>query len=185
MKSASTCIEPGNYFVHMADKYAPRPSPIALGTLMAGEPQALSPLSTYTSTRSLSTTPTSLLTLEASSTKPTSPVFARSVSSSLAVFEKPYNTEWKYTDVPQTGIAWTSSSFDASSWSTANGGSIPPHTATTRYYRAQVSYTGETSTLNTIGVSLVLDSAFIIYADGEETIRYDLPRYAVSLGLHP
>ena len=158
-KSASTCIEPGNYFVHMIDRFGD-------GWGSSGAPSFVN---VYVDKVPVHNTYLNY----GSGNREGQTYFS-------TVFEKPYNTEWKYTDVPQTGIAWTSSSFDASSWSTANGGSIPPHTATTRYYRAQVSYTGETSTLNTIGVSLVLDSAFIIYADGEETIRYDLPSEGVT-----
>ena len=97
----------------------------------------------------------------------------------------PIGYQIRYTDEPQSNLDWTKGDFDDSEWGVGYNDKFPDFTATTRYYRAQVSYTGETSTLNTIGVSLVLDSAFIIYADGEEPIRYDLPRYAVSLGLHP
>ncbi|KAK8802096.1 hypothetical protein WA158_006491 [Blastocystis sp. Blastoise] len=103
-------------------------------------------------------------------------VYSKTVSfySGLAVAP---SSSWSYIDSEQSGDDWKLSSFDASSW--ASGSSFPS-IATTRYYRYTITYPNDISQLSAIEVAIMQGSGYVIYIEGQEVTRQNMPTGSVT-----
>lgn len=91
------------------------------------------------------------------------------------------NSNWQYTDAPQSDDAWKAADYDASSWAAAS--SFPSLTAT-RYYRYVVDLPVSNTTVNAIEIGTIVNSGYVLYINGQEVTRQYMPTYAPLRSCH-
>ena len=81
---------------------------------------------------------------------------------------------WQYSSTPQTSSSWTTEDLD---W-TGYSGDYPAPTTTTRYFRRSIQMTGT----DNFGIYLTLttDAGAVVYVNGQELIRWNLPEGTIS-----
>ena len=82
--------------------------------------------------------------------------------------------EWQYSSTPQTTSDWTTGTID---WPSASS-DFPAPTTTTRYFRRSIPLEGE----DKIGilVSLQMDAGAVVYVNGLELTRWNMPEGEVT-----
>ncbi|KAK8808449.1 hypothetical protein WA158_008350 [Blastocystis sp. Blastoise] len=83
-------------------------------------------------------------------------------------------SSWKYSDVSQSGTGWAATTYSDASWSSANSGSMPAFTATTRYYRLQKTLASR-DVFSALMLTLKTGEGAAVYVQGTEVYRYKLP----------
>ncbi|WP_114778196.1 InlB B-repeat-containing protein [Botryobacter ruber] len=107
----------------------------------------------------------------------------------------PFGSDWKYQDNgTDLGVAWRAASFDDSSWETGNGkfgygesglatlvdyGPDSDEKYITTYFRKDVSI-ADMSDYASVEGSMYCDDGLVVYVNGEEVHRYNLPDGTVS-----
>ncbi|KAK8795537.1 hypothetical protein WA158_000194 [Blastocystis sp. Blastoise] len=91
---------------------------------------------------------------------------------------KPYSSSWSYTDAAQADATWSTTS-GASGWQSGNTLSLPARTSTTRYYKTTITMPSQ-ETYGTLALKIKGNYGCIIYANGQEAFRYNLPQGAVT-----
>ena len=82
--------------------------------------------------------------------------------------------EWQYSATAQTSSSWTTGEVD---W-TSYAGNYPAPTTTIRYFRRSIQMTG-TDNFG-IRVTLNINGGAIVYVNGQELIRWNLPEGDIS-----
>ncbi|KAK8797378.1 hypothetical protein WA158_004586 [Blastocystis sp. Blastoise] len=96
----------------------------------------------------------------------------KNIPFTLSLTVSPGST-WKTTIAPQVGNTWTQASFADTTWIPLAPGSFPTISTTTRYYRFTTTLTQ--TGFHAIGLSLKMNSGYIIYVNGQEASRAGLP----------
>ena len=82
--------------------------------------------------------------------------------------------EWQYSSTAQTSSSWTTGELD---W-TSYAGNYPAPTTTTRYFRRSIEMTG-TDNFG-IRVALTINGGAVVYVNGQELTRWNLPDGEIS-----
>ena len=82
--------------------------------------------------------------------------------------------EWQYSSTAQTSSSWTTGELD---W-TSYAGNYPAPTTTTRYFRRSIEMTG-TDNFG-IRVALTINGGAVVYVNGQELTRWNLPDGGIS-----
>ncbi len=101
-----------------------------------------------------------------------------------------YNVEWKYSDIgTYPGGTWTDPSFNDAAWSTGDGlfgfghcneeTELNDHGGSTYYFRKNYTIS-DVSTVDYLMMDLVLDDGAVIYVNGTEINRYNLPSGTIA-----
>ena len=87
---------------------------------------------------------------------------------------------WKYSDTTTSG--WSDNSFDDSAWTAVVPGAFPAiaSSATVRYYRTSVTVPTSLEGTPAFEIGIKTKYGFILYADGQEVYRFNLPADATS-----
>ena len=82
--------------------------------------------------------------------------------------------EWQYSSTAQTSSSWTTGELD---W-TSYAGNYPAPTTTTRYFRRSIEMTG----IDNFGihVALTINGGAVVYVNGQELTRWNLPDGEIS-----
>ncbi|KAK8792931.1 hypothetical protein WA158_005095 [Blastocystis sp. Blastoise] len=87
---------------------------------------------------------------------------------------------WKYTSEPQVNSQWTSTSFIDTSWNSYSPGNFPTVTTITRYFRKTISMPQDKSIWALYEVGIWAQEGIILYINGNELYRRNLPLNGVS-----
>ena len=82
--------------------------------------------------------------------------------------------EWQYSATAQTSSSWTTGELDWTSYT----GNFPAPTTTTRYFRRSLQMTG-TDNFG-IRVTLTVNGGAVVYVNGQELTRWNLPESDIS-----
>ena len=94
----------------------------------------------------------------------------QSCTSTFTLAEPP---SWQYTSTPQTGSDWKTGAID---WPSASS-DFPAPTTTTRYFRYSLAY--EDDQIGIL-VSLQTDAGAVVYVNGMELVRWNMPEGTVT-----
>ncbi|KAK8809865.1 hypothetical protein WA158_000808 [Blastocystis sp. Blastoise] len=86
----------------------------------------------------------------------------------------PHHSSWKYRDISQTTNDWIYLGYADSNWSTGVGSYFPSKSTITRYYR-YITALPSFININSFSISLLTEFGVIIYINGQEIYRDNLP----------